>query len=53
MVLQGEYEKLRSKIEDVSREPERIKLEGEFRDFMNVERRNHQAIVKVYQVQNY
>ncbi|XP_028797142.1 cellulose synthase-like protein H1 isoform X2 [Neltuma alba] len=47
LLMKEEYEKLSRKIEDVSRKPEQIKLEGEFAAFRNAERRNHQAIIKV------
>ncbi|KAI9107631.1 hypothetical protein K1719_021294 [Acacia pycnantha] len=46
--MKEEYGKLGCKIEEASREPERIiKLEGEFGAFMNAKRRNHQPIIKV------
>ncbi|KAK4255328.1 hypothetical protein QN277_008340 [Acacia crassicarpa] len=46
--MKEEYKKLSCKIEEASREPERIiKLEGEFGAFMNAKRRNHKAIIKV------
>ncbi|XP_052177396.1 cellulose synthase-like protein H1 [Diospyros lotus] len=45
--IQSEYEHLCRIIEDASRRPLPCELVGEFKDFSNIQRGNHPAIVKV------
>ncbi|XP_052178784.1 cellulose synthase-like protein H1 [Diospyros lotus] len=45
--IQYEYEQLRRRIEEAARKPLPCELTGEFRDFSNIQSRNHPTIIKV------